>query len=77
MKSLFNNLAERLERYDIRLAAVQAEGFLAFLGLVSGIAAGALIVADEFSHLRRAAAGGGRVRLRISPLRPPMYDRSH
>ena len=49
MTSLFKHIAESLERYRLRLTAAQAEGFLAFLGLLSGVAVGTLIVAFRYA----------------------------
>ncbi|MEX2480372.1 MAG: chloride channel protein [Gammaproteobacteria bacterium] len=45
---LRSRLRERLEGYHLRLAAAQADGVLALLGLVTGIAAGLAIVAFRF-----------------------------
>lgn len=42
-------LSDWLERYRLSLASSQADGFLAVLGLLSGLAAGALIVAFRYA----------------------------
>lgn len=49
MSLLSRLVGDRLERYRLGLASSQADGFLAVLGLLSGIAAGLLIVAFRYT----------------------------
>lgn len=45
MKRVLDYCAERLEQYRLHLGSSQANGFLALLGLLSGVAAGLMIIA--------------------------------
>ena len=49
MNQIRDRLSEALEQYRLRLASAQAEGFLALLGLVSGVAAGTIIVGFRYA----------------------------
>ncbi len=49
MNDLTRRAGELLERYRLRLASSQADGFLALLGLLSGIAAALVIVAFRYT----------------------------